>query len=146
MASLGSHRTDRKGFLSPTAKPSGKTGLITSVTLEGNHNVSYKESSGEHRSSSNRPSQCQEKVFGCFGHLGCPRLTLCEEVTQPESPQRRAEGCAKISRMPVSLQDGRTVSVVLNPPGVLIGHQLARVVSPSGRFETMETSIGHRHE
>jgi hypothetical protein len=26
------------GFLSPTAKPSGKTGLITSVIQEGNHN------------------------------------------------------------------------------------------------------------
>ena len=92
MASLGSHRTDRKDFLSPTAKPFGKTGLITSVSLEGNHNVSYKESSGEHRSSSNRPSQCQEKVFGCFGHLGCPRLTLYEEVTQPESPQKECRG------------------------------------------------------
>jgi hypothetical protein len=92
MASLGTNRTDRKGFLSPTAKPSGITGLITSVTLEGNHNVSYKESSGEHRSSSNRPSQCQEKVFGCFGHLGCPRLTLYEEVTQPESPQKECRG------------------------------------------------------
>jgi len=38
MASLGSHRTDRKGFLSPTAKPSGKTRLITSVIQEGTHN------------------------------------------------------------------------------------------------------------
>jgi hypothetical protein len=146
MASLGSNRTDRKGFLSPAAKPSGKTGLITSVTLVGNHNVPYKESSGEHLSSSNRPSQCQEKVFGCFGHLGWPRLTLYEEVTQPESPQKECGGCARISRMPVSVQDGRAVTVAFNPPGVPIGHQPARALSPSGCAESMETSIGHRHE
>jgi hypothetical protein len=81
-----------EGFFVPYRKAFRQTGLITSVTLEGNHNVSYKESSGEHRSSSNRPSQCQEKVFGCFGHLGCPRLTLYEEVTQPESPQKECRG------------------------------------------------------
>jgi hypothetical protein len=136
-----------EGFLSPAAKPSGKTGLITSVTLVGNHNVSYKESSGEHLSSSNRSSQCQEKVFDCFGHLGCPRLTLYEEVTQPESPQKECRGvCPNISRMPVSVQDGRAVTVALNPPGVPIGHHPARALSPSGRSKSMETSIGHRHE
>ncbi len=81
------------------------------------------------------------------GRLGCLRLTLHEEVTQSESPQKGcAEGCARISRMPVSVQDGRAVTVVLNPPGVPIGHHPARAVSPGGRSESMEASIGHRHE
>ena len=43
-------------------------------------------------------------------------------------------------------QDGRAVTVVLNPPVVPIGHHPSRAVSLSGRSKSMETSIGHRHE
>ena len=45
-----------------------------------------------------------------------------------------------------SAQDGQAVPVVHKPLGVPIGYHPARAVSRSGRSESMETSIGHRHE
>jgi hypothetical protein len=82
-----------------------------------------KESSGERLSLSKRLSQGKEKVSGSFGYLalggpghrGCPRLTLHEELHSLGHLSRSAEGGARISRMPVSVQDGRAMTVVLNP-------------------------------
>jgi hypothetical protein len=131
------HQNTREGQwypLGPTARP-GRVLISLSQShpvkqdgsyrtiREGAYNASYKESSGERLSSSKRLSQGKEKVFGCFGYLalggpgrlGCPRLTLHEEVHSLGHLSRSAEGCARISRMPVSVQDGRAMTVVLNP-------------------------------
>jgi hypothetical protein len=94
------------------------------------------------------------KFFGYLGHLalggpgrqGCPRPALHEDVTQPGSPQKECGECARISRMPVSVQDRRAEKVVFSSSGVPLGHHPARAVSPSGCSENMETSIGHRHD
>jgi hypothetical protein len=70
-----------------------------------------------------RLSQGKEKVSGSFGYLAlggpgrwcCPGLTLHEELHSLAHLSRNAQGCARISRMQVSVQDGRAVTVVLNP-------------------------------
>jgi hypothetical protein len=106
----------------PQSHPVKQDGSYRTIR-EGAYNASYKESSGERLSSSKRLSQGKEKVFGCFGYLvlggpgrrGCPRLTLHEEVPRLGYFSRSAEGCARISRMPVSVQDSRAMTVVLNP-------------------------------
>jgi len=146
-------RTGRVLISLPRSPPVKQDGSNRTIR-ERNHNASYKESSGERQSSSNRPCQCKEKVFGCFGDLalggpglrGCPRLSCTRMCHSLSHHRRSAEGCARISRMPVSVQDGRAVTVVLKPFGVPIGYYPARAVSLSGRSESMETSIGHRHE
>jgi hypothetical protein len=82
-----------------------------------------KESSGERLSSSKRLSQGKEKVSDSFGYLalggpgrrGCARLTLHEELHSLGHLSRSAQGCVRISRRQVSVQDGRAVTVVLNP-------------------------------
>lgn len=104
---------------SPPVKQDGSYRAIRG----GPYNASYKESSGERLSPIKRLSQGNEKVFGCFGFLGlggpgrrgCPRLTLHEEVHSLSHLRRSAEECTRISRMPVSVQDGRAMTVVLNP-------------------------------
>ena len=70
-----------------------------------------------------RLSQGKEKVSGSFGYLAlggpgrwcCPGLTLHEELHSLGHLSRSAKGCVRISRMQVSVQDGRAVTVVLNP-------------------------------
>ena len=74
------------------------------------------------------------------------RLTLREEVTQSGSPQKECGGvCPNQPHASVGPGWSRRDRGP-QPSCVPIGHQLAREVSPSGRSESMETSIGHRHE
>jgi hypothetical protein len=90
-------RTGRVLISLPQSPPVKQDGSYRTIR-EGNRNASYKESSGERRSSSNRPSHVN--FFGWFGDLtldghgrkGCPRLTLHEEVTQPGLPQKECGG------------------------------------------------------
>ena len=106
----------------PQSPPVRQDGSYRTIR-EGTCNASYKESSGERLSSSKQLSQGKENVFGCFGYLalggpgrrGCPRLTLREELHSLRHLSRSAEGRTRISRMQVSVQDGRAVTVVLNP-------------------------------
>ena len=80
------------------------------------------------------------------GRRGCPRLSCTRMCHSLSHHRRSAEGSARISRMPVPVQDGRAVPVVHKPLGVPFGYHPARAVSLSGRSESKETSIGHRHE
>ena len=106
----------------PQSAPVKQDGSYRTIQAR-TYNASYKESSGERLSSSKRLSQGKEKVSGSFGYLalggpgrrGCPRLTLHEELHSLGHLSRSAQGCARISRMQVSVQDGRAVTVVLNP-------------------------------
>jgi len=106
----------------PQSPPVKQDGSYRTIR-EGTYNASYKESSGERLSPIKRLSQGNEKVFVCFGYLGlggpgrrgCFRLTLHEEVHSLSHLRRNTEGCTRISRMPMSVQGGRAMTVVLNP-------------------------------
>jgi hypothetical protein len=106
----------------PQSAPVKQDGSYRTIQAR-TYNASYKESSGERLSSSKRLSQGKEKVSGSFGYLalggsgrrGCPRLTLHEELHSLGHLSRSAQGCARISRMQVSVQDGGAVTVVLDP-------------------------------
>ena len=146
---LWSNRMDRKGFCPLPQSPPVKQGGSYWTIRETNHKASYTESSGERLFSSDRPSQWKEKVFGWVGDL---KLGSPAAVASPVNTARggntawvitseELRGGARTSRMPVSVRDGRTVTVVLNPPSVPIGYHPARALSPSGCSESMETSI-----
>jgi len=115
-------RPERVLFSLPQSPPVDQDGSFRTIR-EGTYNASYKASSGERLSPRKRFTQGKEKVFGCYAYLGpggpgrrgCPRLTLHEEVHSLSHLRRSAEGCTRISRMPVSVQDGRTMTVILNP-------------------------------
>lgn len=92
MVSYWLNSANWKGSYFSAPKPSGETGRIVSDNSGGNPQCVVQ--------GGKQPSQCEEKVFGCFGtltlggpsRLGCPRLALHEGVTQPGSSPKECGG------------------------------------------------------